>query len=147
MNTPIAALLERKSPDVHAVRPDIPVFEAVAEMNRLRVGSILVLENGRLAGIFTERDVLKRVVGAGIDPRTTMLREVMTKDVITITPETTVQEVMEIFLTKRCRHLPVMSHDFLAGLISIGDVSRFMADVHRTECEHLKSYIAGGFPA
>lgn len=147
MNTSISALLERKSSDVHAVRPDIPVFEAVAEMNRHRVGSILVLDNGRLAGIFTERDVLKRVVGAGLDPRTTLVSEVMTRDVITVTPETTVSDVMEIFATKRCRHLPVISHHTLSGLISIGDVSRYMADVHRTECEHLKSYISGGFSA
>ncbi|HZZ57910.1 MAG TPA: CBS domain-containing protein [Opitutaceae bacterium] len=147
MNTSISALLERKPTGVHAVHPDIPVFEAVAEMNRHRVGSILVMENGHLAGIFTERDVLKRVVGAGLDPRTTQVRAVMTSNVITVTPETTVTEVMDIFSTKRCRHLPVISHDELAGLISIGDVSRYMADVHRTECEHLKSYIAGGFPA
>lgn len=146
MNTSIAALLERKSSAVHSVRPDYTVFDAVAEMNRHRVGSIVVQENGRLAGIFTERDVLKRVVGAGLDPRTTLVREVMTANVITISPEVTVGEVMDIFTTQRCRHLPVIASDRMIGLVSIGDVSRYMADVHRTECEHLKSYIAGGFP-
>jgi CBS domain-containing protein len=147
MNTPISALLERKGPTVQSVSPGISISAAVSEMNRHKIGCLVVLENERLAGIFTERDVLKRVVGAGIDPRTGLVADVMTSDVVTITPDTTVNEVMEIFTDKRCRHLPVISGGRLAGLISIGDVSRWMVDIHRAECEHLKSYITGGFPA
>lgn len=143
MNTPLSALLERKSSAVHSVSPDVTVADAVAEMNRHRVGSIVVLNNGRLAGIFTERDVLKRVVGAGIDPTTTQVSSVMTSELVTVRPETTVGEAMDLFTNRRCRHLPLLQGDRLIGLISIGDVSRYMADVHRTECEHLKSYISG----
>jgi CBS domain-containing protein len=147
MNTPISALLDRKSSAIYFVAPSLFVTEAVAEMNHHRVGSILVMDQGRLVGIFTERDVLKRVVGAGLDPKVARVNDVMTGNLTTITSHTTVGEVMDIFTNQRCRHLPVMSGDRLVGLISIGDVSRFMADVHRTECEHLKSYIAGGFPS
>jgi len=147
MNTPISALLERKSAGVHAVNQTMTVAEAVAEMNRHRVGSIVVLDGDRLAGIFTERDVLRRIVGAGLDPKTARIADVMTANLVTVTPETTVQEVMELFTEKRCRHLPVLADGRMVGLISIGDVSRWMVDVHRTECEHLKNYIAGGFPA
>jgi CBS domain-containing protein len=122
------------------------VAQAVAEMNRHRVGSILVMDEGHLVGIFTERDVLKRVVGGGLDPQAVRVADVMTSDLITVSPETTVGEVMDRFTNQRCRHLPVLAGERLLGLISIGDVSRFMADVHRTECEHLKNYISGGFP-
>lgn len=147
MNTPISALLERKGTAVHAVRPDVTISNAVSEMNRHRIGCLVVTEGGRLVGIFTERDVLKRVVGADVDPRKGRVSDVMTPEPLTIGPEATVNEVMEIFTEKRCRHLPVVADGRLAGLISIGDVSRWMVDVHRAECEHLKNYIAGGFPA
>lgn len=144
MNAAITAILDRKGSNVYSVSPSVTVCDAVAEMNRQRVGSVLVLEGGRLVGIFTERDVLRRVVGAGVDPRTTKIAEVMTRDVITITPETTIEETMRIFTEKRCRHLPVCENDRLVGTISIGDITRWMSDAHRFEAEHLKNYIAGG---
>jgi len=145
MDTPISALLERKGSAVHHVRSDLTIAAAVAEMNRHRIGCLLVVDDGALVGIFTERDVLKRVVGEGVDPRTTRVSQVMTPRPLTIEPHATVGQVMEIFTDKRCRHLPVIADGRLAGLISIGDVSRWTVDIHRAECEHLKSYIAGGF--
>ena len=146
MNTPISALLERKGSVIHAVSPAISVAEAVAEMNRHRVGAIVVLEQGRLVGMFTERDVLRRIVGDNRDPKRTLVAEVMTPNVIVISPDTTVEETMGIFIAKRCRHLPVVASGILTGVISIGDVTRWMADSHRVEAEHLKNYITGGFP-
>lgn len=145
MNTPISALLERKGSAVCAVNSTVSIAEAVAEMNRHRIGSIVVLEGDRLAGIFTERDVLRRVVGAGLAPQHMRVADVMTTNLITITPDTTVEETMVIFAEKRCRHLPVISEGRLVGLISIGDISRWMSDAHRAEAEHLKNYITGGF--
>lgn len=123
------------------------VFDAVAEMNRHRVGSMLVLESGRLVGIFTERDVLRRIVGEGRDPRTTPIRDVMTANLITIGPDATVEQTMAIFTEKRCRHLPVLENGTLVGSISIGDITRWMGDAHRAEAEHLKNYITTGFSA
>lgn len=147
MNTPISAILERKGPAVHAVSSTYTIAQAVDEMNRHRIGSIVVLEGNRLAGIFTERDVLRRVVGAGIDPTIIRVADVMTTQLITITPDTTIEETMHIFAEKRCRHLPVLVNGNMVGLISIGDISRWIADAHRAEAEHLKNYIAGGFSA
>jgi CBS domain-containing protein len=144
MNVPISALLQRKGAVVHSVAPHLSIYDAVAEMNRLRIGAIVILDDGRLAGIFTERDALRRVLGAGIDPKTVRVSEVMTSDVITVAPEATVEEVAQMFTDKRCRHLPVVSGGRLVGLISIGDISRWVADHHRAEAEHLKNYIAGG---
>jgi CBS domain-containing protein len=147
MNTPISALLERKSSIVYSVSSTMTIADAVAEMNRHRVGCVLVVDGGKLTGIFTERDVLRRVVGEALDPKTKRVADVMTENVLTIAPEATIEETMVIFTDKRCRHLPVVSGGKLRGLISIGDVSRWLADAHRAEAEHLKNYIAGGFPA
>jgi CBS domain-containing protein len=146
-SAPISVLLERKNSEVCSVSPTVTVAEAVAEMNRRRIGSVIVLEGGRLAGIFTERDVLRRVVGAGVDPLKATVAEVMTADLVTVTPATTVDEAMEIFTEKRCRHLPVLENGRLVGLLSIGDVTRWSVESHRSEAEHLKNYIAGGFSA
>lgn len=144
MNTPITAILDRKGRHVYAVSPTMTVGEAVAEMNRQRVGSVMVIDAGRLVGIFTERDVLRRVVGAGVDPKRALVADVMTAGVITITPDATLEDTMVIFTEKRCRHLPVVENGKLIGTISIGDITRWMADSHRAEAEHLKNYIAGG---
>lgn len=145
MNTPISAILERKGPAVHAVPSTFTIASAVDEMNRHRIGSIVVMEGNRLAGIFTERDVLRRVVGAALDPKVMRVADVMTTELITVTPETTIEETMDLFTEKRCRHLPVISHGEMVGLVSIGDISRWIADTNRAEAEHLKNYISGGF--
>jgi CBS domain-containing protein len=147
MNAPITAILDRKGRSVFSVAPSATVAEAVAEMNRNKIGSVLVLEAGRLLGIFTERDVLRRVVGAGLDPIKTRVTEVMTAGVQTITPAATIEETLVLFTEKRFRHLPVVDGGKLAGTISIGDITRWMADENRAEAEHLKNYITSGFSA
>lgn len=147
MNTSISTLLEQKGGAVRSVPTTVTVLEAVQEMNRHKIGSVLVMNSTRLAGIFTERDVLLRVVGAEIDPMTTPVTKVMSANVLTVTPEATVQQVMDIFTEKRCRHLPVMRDSQVVGLISIGDVSRWVANMHRAEAESLRQYIAGGLSA
>lgn len=144
MNTSIATLLEGKGRALHAVPASVTVFEAVQKMNQHRIGAVVVQDGPRLAGIFTERDALTRVIAASLDPKTTPLAKIMTTNVLTIGPEATVQEVMDIFAEKRCRHLPVIQDGQLTGLISIGDVSRWVANAHRAEAESLRQYIAGG---
>ncbi len=143
MNVPVSAILERKGRQVFSVPPDITIAEAVAEMNRQRVGCVLVLEDGKVVGIFTERDVLRRVVGEAVDPRTVPVRQVMTPEVMTISPQTTIEETMVIFTERRFRHLPVCDHGELVGTISIGDVTRWNSDENQAEAQHLKNYISG----
>lgn len=147
MNAPVSAILDRKGRNVFSVAPNVSVAEAVTEMNLHRVGSVLVLDGARLVGIFTERDVLRRIVGAGLDPHRVSVEKVMTTEVITISPEATIEDTMALFTEKRCRHLPVMERGELVGTISIGDVTRWISDHHQAEAENLKNYIAGGFPA
>ncbi len=144
MNTSIATLLEGKGRALHAVPVTVTVYEAVEAMNRHRIGAMLVMDGPKLAGIFTERDALTRVISASLDPKVTPISQVMSANVLTITSETTVQQVMDIFAERRCRHLPVIQSEKLVGLISIGDVSRWVANAHRAEAESLRQYIAGG---
>lgn len=144
MNTSIDTLLEGKGRALHAVPVTVTVYEAVEAMNRHRIGAMLVMDGPKLAGIFTERDALTRVIAASLDPKVTPVSKVMSANVLTIAPETTVQQVMDIFAERRCRHLPVIQNDKLVGLVSIGDVSRWVANSHRAEAESLRQYIAGG---
>lgn len=144
MNTSISSLLESKGRTVCTVPSHVTVADAVAEMNRQRIGSIVVMNDTAIAGIFTERDVLTRVVAGSLDPKTTPVTTVMSSNVLTIEPNTTVQQVMDIFAERRCRHLPVVEGGRLRGLISIGDVSRWVANAHRAEAESLRQYISGG---
>ncbi|MGA2446287.1 MAG: CBS domain-containing protein [Opitutaceae bacterium] len=146
MNTSISVLLERKGASVFSVPLNVTAAEAVQEMNRHKVGAVLIMDGGRLAGIFTERDVLSRVVAAGLDPKTTPMERVMTREPITVASTTTIEEVMALFTNKRFRHLPVVDGGRLVGLISIGDILRWMVDMHRHEAEQLKQYISGGYP-
>ena len=144
MSASVSILLERKGSAVHSLPPSASVLEAVQLMNKSQVSSVLIVDNGRLAGIFTERDVLRRVVGSGLDPKTTLLSNVMTAGLTSITPATSIEEAHAIFSSRHCRHLPVLDGDRIAGLISVGDISRWLSDTNRAEAESLKSYISGG---
>ncbi len=148
MHTPVATLLGRKtSSALRSLPPSATVADAVRLMNAHRLGSVLVLAEGRLAGIFTERDVLTRVVGMGRDPLATPLAEVMTRDPVTVPPTATVEEVMKIITARRVRRLPVVdAGGAIAGVLSIGDVTRWLVDAHRAEAEHLRNYIGTSAP-
>jgi len=147
MNTSISTLLEHKGSDIYSVPAAATVADAVREMNHHKIGCVLIMDEGRLTGIFTERDVLTRVVANDINPRATPVAQVMTEEVNTVAPEATMEEVMTLFAEKRCRHLPVVEGGRLLGLISIGDISRWVAAAHHAECEQLKQYISGGYPS
>jgi len=143
MNIPISTLLGQKSGAIFVIPTTKTVADAVQEMNAHKVGSVLVMDGEKLAGIFTERDALRRVIGGNLDPKTTPITQVMTTQVLTIAPTATVQQVLDLFTEKRFRHLPVVEDSRLVGLISIGDVSRWIASLHRFEAESLRQYIAG----
>jgi Predicted signal-transduction protein containing cAMP-binding and CBS domains len=142
----IATLLNEKSEAVYAVGPDATVEIAVAEMNRQRIGSVLIKEGARLVGIFTERDVLTRIVATGKDPKSTPVREVMTADFLAITADTRIEEAMQLITERRVRHLPVLDGDRVAGLISIGDITRWLLKINQMEAENLRRYAFGDYP-
>jgi len=113
-----------------AVPPEATVREATALMNDHGIGSVLVVRGRRLAGIFTERDVLRRVVGDGLSPDVTCVREVMTADVICCGHEASVDDLAELMRSRRIRHVPVLDpQGDVAGVVSIGDIN-----AHRFAC-------------
>jgi len=107
---------------IHTVAPDVLVFDTVCMMNQHKIGAVVVVENGRVVGIFTERDVMVRIVAADLDPHVTHVAQVMTKDPICVTQSMLAKDVMANAMEKRCRHFPVVEDDRLIGLISIGDL-------------------------
>ncbi len=144
MSTPIGLLLSQKGPAVYSVAVTATVAEAVRVMNGYKIGAVVVMRSGRMTGIFTERDVLMRVVAAGRMPHTTTVEDVMTRRPATISPHASMEEAMELFTLRRCRHLPVVDEgEEMVGLISIGDVTRWMVEAHRSEANHLRQYIEG----
>jgi CBS domain-containing protein len=107
-----------------ATPPDATVREATILMNDHGIGSLLVISNRRLVGIFTERDVLRRIVAEGRSPDVTIVGEVMTSDVVCCTPDTDVEEVADLMRCRRVRHVPVVdADDEVRGLVSIGDIN------------------------
>lgn len=137
-------VLQHKGYDVHCVRPGDTVLDAVRLMNRMRCGAVVVEERERVLGVFTERDVLRRVVGELRDPMTTPVRDVMTDEVLTIAPDADLGDVARIMQHRRVRHLPVVdAAGRLMGVISIGDVNAVHASQQEATIQQLNDYVFG----
>ena len=111
---------------VHSVALDTPVAECVRTMSAERIGALIVMDGEKLAGIFTERDALNKVLAAGLDPVATKVSEVMTKDPFCIAPTTTVGEAMELVTKRRFRHLPVVENGKVCAVVSSGDLTHWL---------------------
>jgi CBS domain-containing protein len=144
MNPPVTILLAEKPTEIRSVPVSATIADAVAVMNRHKIGSVMVFDGDRLAGIFTERDVLYRVVAKGISPATTPLTQVMTANPKTISADTTIDEALAFISEKRCRHLPVIQDGKMIGLVSQGDITRWLVTAHKAQAEQLIDYITGG---
>jgi len=143
----LTAVLKNKGQTVHSVTPETPVVEAVKKMNQERIGALLVLDQDALVGIFTERDVLTRIVDEKRDPATTLVAQVMTDELVVVKPTTTVEEAMAVVTEKRCRHLPVMENQRLVGLVSSGDLTRWVTRNQEFQIKDLVNYITRKYPA
>ncbi len=146
MKIPISALLAQKDPTVRWVSTQASAHDAVAIMAAHRIGCVCVLEGEQLVGIFTERDVLTRVVAAGLDSRETPVARVMTPRPFTVEPSLPLDRAMSLISEKRMRHLPVVDGGRLVGLISIGDVNKWVVERLQREADSLRSYISGQYP-
>jgi CBS domain-containing protein len=144
MNTPIAQLLDRKGHDVVTISPTASVFEAIQLMDNKQVGSLLIMnKSGKLAGLLSERDCFRKVILVEKQPRAVTVKEAMTKKVIYMTPESTIDDAMAVMTQKRIRHLPVIDKDKVCGIISIGDLVKFMATEQDLMIHNLEKYIEG----
>lgn len=137
-------ILGRKGGAVVAVRDEDTVLHAARLMNEQRIGSVVVMAPGQgLMGIFTERDILRRVVAEGRSPESTRIGEVMSTPVTCCQPDTTLQECQAIMTGKRLRHLPVVDNEEVIGIISIGDLMAAEVQLQQTTIEYLHEYLHG----
>ncbi len=140
----IELILAKKGPKIHTVAKDLSVRDAAQVMNQHKIGAVVVVDGDRVEGIFTERDVLHRVVAEARDPGTTRVADVMTTDVVCCKPETKVVEARSVFKNRRIRHLPVVDDQRgLVGIISIGDLNAFEADAQEQTIHSLQEYLYG----
>lgn len=140
-------LLNHKGRDIWFVSPDATVQQAAHVMSERNAGAVMVCSGGRLVGMLTERDCIRRVMLQGRLPHQTLVAEVMTKSVSTVTPHDSVGHVMQRMTDERLRHLPVIEHDGVVGLVSIGDVVRAQLSEQEQLISGLEGYIHGTTPS
>jgi CBS domain-containing protein len=135
-------ILSRKGTDVISIGPDATVLDAAQLMNDHHIGSLVVLVDGQVAGIVTERDVMRRVVAAQRDPATMTVREAMTTPVACANPRTTSDELRAVMRDKRIRHVPVEENGIVVGLVSIGDLNRVEQEVQDRTIRFLEQFMS-----
>lgn len=147
MHTHLRTLLLQKAGKTHSVAPTMTIAAAVDLMNSNNIGSVLVMEGTRLVGIFSERDVLRRVVGGRIDAQRTPVSEVMSKELVVMRPTSTVADAMAVVSEKRIRHLPVVEEGRVLGVLSAGDLNHWLIRGHQGQIDQLVDYITQRYPA
>jgi CBS domain-containing protein len=139
----VKQILETKGKEIFTISPNTTVYHALELMVEKNVSALLVMEDDKLAGIFTERDYARKVALKGKSSKDTLIGDIMTRDLITVSPESTIDECMGLMTGKYIRHLPVVADDKLAGIISIGDVVRRIIEDQKLIIGHMEQYIAG----
>jgi len=140
----VSTILKSKADNtVHCVAPDDTVFDVVQRMSTYNIGALMVTENDQVVGIVTERDYARKVVLLSRSSKTTLVRDIMTSKVIGVRPEQTCEECMALMTENRLRHLPVMDHGQLMGLVSIGDLVKATISEQQFIIEQLEHYITG----
>ena len=141
----VSHILRSKDSRVHWIEAHTSVADATAILARAGIGALLVMENGqKLVGIVSERDIVRALARGGAAELPVAIASLMTRDVVSCTPEITVDEVMDTMTQRRIRHLPVVASGRVIGVISIGDVVKALIDEARREADDLKRYIAAG---
>lgn len=146
MRRTIRQLLGNRAGSLHALGPNQTVSDAVALMNRTNIGAVLVMNpEQELLGVFTERDVLRRVLENRLDPDTTPLEAVMTREVYWIAPDNAVDDAMALVSERNIRHLPVMDGAKVLGMISVRDLTAAVVEDRELELAELTSYMHGSY--
>lgn len=139
-------ILSGKGSEVHTIDCETPAAAAVQRMVGANVGSLIVTRGDAICGIFTERDYLRRIVLDG-RPAETRLAEVVTERLVVVDPERPIEECMSIMTQERIRHLPVLEGNKLAGIVSIGDLVKYLSKEQATELQFLNDFISGRYSA
>jgi CBS domain-containing protein len=141
----VREILRHKGSDVHSVTPDDTVYDALVLMAQKNVGAVLVLDEGQVKGILSERDYARKVILRGASSRELLVRQIMSKDVLFVGPDKTVEECMNLMTDRRVRHLPVIERGAVVGVISIGDVVKAVIADQVGLIEQLEVYIRGTY--
>lgn len=136
-------ILKNKGTKVYSITPDNTVFEAIAKMDKLNIGALLVMEDQILKGILSERDYRSKVILKGRTSKNTRVDEIMTPDVYCVEPTDSVETCMSIMTEKKFRHLPVMQGNDVVGVVSIGDLVKTIISKQKVEITNLRHYIQG----
>lgn len=142
----IHEILDYKGNAVWTVSPDNTVFEAIQLMSDKNVGALLVTERGRLIGIVSERDYTRKVALKGKTSKDLRVREIISGEVVSVTPQHTVEECLRLMTENRVRHLPVLDGESINGVVSIGDLVNWIISAQGTTIQQLETYISG-YPA
>jgi CBS domain-containing protein len=147
VNEKINAVLDRKGRDVFSVGPQMTVYEAVQAMADRDVGALVVMDQGRVVGLFSERDYARKIVLLGKHSKETLVREVMSSPAATVTPDDSIDSCMRRMTELRLRHLIVLDGDRVAGVVSIGDLVNWIISAQDEIIGQLHGYISGSYPA
>jgi CBS domain-containing protein len=143
MTTTVKQVLQGKSSQIHTLSPDNTVYEALEAMANLKISAVLITEGGHLVGIFTERDYARKVALQGRKSSETRVGDLMTRNLLTISPRQMLDDVMQMMTENRIRHLPVVEQGKLIGIVTIGDAVKAVMDEQQHTIDQLSSYIAG----
>jgi CBS domain-containing protein len=145
METKVSDILEEKKQDIFSVTTDTTVFDTIKLMVEKNIGAMLVMDENRLKGIFTERDYMKKIILKGVSSKETPVKDVMTEKVTYISPDVSLEEGLAVMSEKQCRHLPVFENEKLLGVISIGDLAKRIIKDQEVTIKNLNEYIAGNW--
>ena len=140
----VGQVLKEKGDRIWSVSPDTMVYEALTLMAEKNLGAVLVMDGAKIAGMFSERDYARKVILEGKSSKETPVKEIMTKDVLFVRPDHSIEDCMALMTDKRTRHFPVMEGEQLVGVISIGDVVKAIISEHQFVIKQMENYITGG---
>ena len=143
---PISRVLRHKGGEIWSVSADTTVYDALEVMADREIGALLVMDRGQLQGVVSERDYARKVILQGKSSKDTLVSEIMTPGVITVTPSHTVDDCMKLMTELRVRHLPVTEGGRIVGVVSLGDLVKYVISAQQEEIQHLQAYIAGAYP-